>query len=195
MIDVIAKYDNIMKCIHLPVQSGSSEVLKRMGRRYNREQYLELVKKMRERIPGLTLSTDIIVGFPNETDEEFEETLSLVDIVKYESAFTFIYSPRKGTPAAKIKDDVSKEAKSKRFMELVKHLEKNIEVYAKNMVGKTYSVLVDGESKTDSNMLSGYTECNKLVHFKGDSSLVGKIVNVRITESHTYSLIGEIVNG
>ena len=195
MIDVIAKYDNIMKCIHLPVQSGSSEVLKRMGRRYNREQYLELVKKMRERIPGLTLSTDIIVGFPNETDEEFEETLSLVDIVKYESAFTFIYSPRKGTPAAKIKDDVSKETKSKRFMELVKHLEKNIEVYAKNMVGKTYSVLVDGESKTDSNMLSGYTECNKLVHFKGDSSLVGKIVNVKITESHTYSLIGEIVNG
>ena len=195
MIDVIAKYDNIMKCIHLPVQSGSSEVLKRMGRRYNREQYLELVKKMRERIPGLTLSTDIIVGFPNETDEEFEETLSLVDIVKYESAFTFIYSPRKGNPAAKIKDDVSKETKSKRFMELVKHLEKNIEVYAKNMVGKTYSVLVDGESKTDSNMLSGYTECNKLVHFKGDSSLVGKIVNVKITESHTYSLIGEIVNG
>ena len=195
MIDVIAKYPNIMKCIHLPVQSGSSEVLKRMGRRYDREQYLALVKKMRERIPGLTLSTDIIVGFPNETDEEFNETLSLVDIVKYESAFTFIYSPRKGTPAAKIKDDVSKETKSKRFLELVKHLEKNIEIYSKNMVGKTYAVLVDGESKTDSDMLSGYTECNKLVHFKGDASLVGKIVNVKITESHTYSLIGEIVNG
>ena len=135
------------------------------------------------------------MGFPNETDEEFNETLSLVDIVKFESAFTFIYSPRKGTPAAKIKDDVSKETKSKRFSELVKHLEKNIEVYSKNMVGKTYAVLVDGESKTDSDMLSGYTECNKLVHFKGDSSLVGKIVNVKITESHTYSLIGEIVNG
>ena len=195
MIDVIAKYPNIMKCIHLPVQSGSSEVLQRMGRRYNREQYLDLVKRMRERIPGLTLSTDIIVGFPNETDEEFKETLTLVDIVKYESAFTFIYSPRRGTPAAKIQDNVSKATKSNRFMELVKHLEANIEVYAKNMVGKTYKVLVDGESKTDSDMLSGYTECNKLVHFKGDASLVGKIVNVKITESHTYSLIGEIVNG
>ncbi|MCQ2776726.1 MAG: tRNA (N6-isopentenyl adenosine(37)-C2)-methylthiotransferase MiaB [Bacilli bacterium] len=195
MIDVIAKYPNIMKCIHLPVQSGSSAVLQRMGRRYDREKYLNLVKTMRERIPGLTLSTDIIVGFPNETDEEFNDTLSLVDIVKYESAFTFIYSPRRGTPAAKIADNISKETKTARFLELVKHLEKNIEVYSKEMVGQTYDVLVDGESKTDSDMLSGYTESNKLVHFKGDSSLVGKIVKVKINESHTYSLIGEIVNG
>ena len=120
MIDVIAKYDNIMKCIHLPVQSGSSEVLRKMGRRYTREQYLSLVDEMRNKIPGLSLSTDIIVGFPNETDEQFLETLSLVDIVKYESAYTFIYSPRIGTPASKMKDEISPSTKSMRFVELVK---------------------------------------------------------------------------
>ena len=195
MIDVIAKYPNIMKFIHLPVQSGNTNVLKRMGRRYTREQYLALVKEMREKIPGLSLSTDIIVGFPNETDEEFNDTLSLVDEVKYEAAFTFIYSPRKGTPAAKIKDNVSKETKSARFMELVKHLEVHIEEHSKGLVGQIFDVLVDGVSKNDKHMYSGYTEENKLVHFKGDESLVGKIVKVKILESHTYSLIGEIVNG
>ena len=195
MIDVIAKYPNIMKFIHLPVQSGNDRVLKAMGRRYTRESYLALVKEMREKISGLALSTDIIVGFPNETDEEFNDTLTIVDEIKYEAAFTFIYSPRKGTPAAKIEDNVSYEAKSKRFMELVKHLEKHIESHSKTMVGKTYDVLVDGVSKTDKDMYSGYTEENKLVHFKGDESMIGKIVKVKINESHTYSMMGEIVNG
>ncbi|MCR5185069.1 MAG: tRNA (N6-isopentenyl adenosine(37)-C2)-methylthiotransferase MiaB [Bacilli bacterium] len=194
MIDVIAKYPNIMKFIHLPVQSGNDEVLRKMGRRYNREQYLALVKEMREKIPGLSLSTDIIVGFPNETREEFEDTLSLVDIVKYEAAFTFIYSPRKGTPAAKMDDNVPYEEKSRRFQELVKHLEVHIEEHSKSMVGKVYDVLVDGESKNNKEMMSGYTEENKLVHFPSKSSLIGKIVKVRITESHTYSLIGELVD-
>ena len=150
---------------------------------------------MREKIPGLSLSTDIIVGFPNETDEEFKDTLSLVDIVKYEAAFTFIYSPRKGTPAAKIDDNVSKETKSARFMELVKHLEKHIEEHSASLVGRIFDVLVDGVSKNDKNMYSGYTEENKLVHFKGCENLIGKIVKVKILESHTYSMIGEIVNG
>jgi tRNA-2-methylthio-N6-dimethylallyladenosine synthase len=195
MIDVIAKYPNIMKFIHLPVQSGNDRVLKAMGRRYTRETYLALVKEMREKIPGLALSTDIIVGFPNETDEEFNDTLTIVDEIKYEAAFTFIYSPRKGTPAAKIADNVSYETKSKRFMELVKHLEKHIEAHSKTMVGKTYDVLVDGVSKTDKDMYSGYTEENKLVHFKGNESMIGKIVKVKINESHTYSMMGEIVNG
>ena len=194
MIDVIAKYPNIMKFIHLPVQSGNDEILRKMGRRYTREQYLALVKEMREKIPGLSLSTDIIVGFPNETEEQFQDTVSLVDIVKYEAAFTFIYSPRKGTPAARIEDNVSKEDKGRRFKELVKHLETHIEEHAKQMVGKVYDVLVDGVSKTDKNMLSGYTEENKLVHFPGDISLVGTIIKVKINESHTYSLIGEIVH-
>ena len=195
MIDVIAKYPNIMKFIHLPVQSGNDRVLRAMGRRYTRETYLALVKEMREKIPGLALSTDIIVGFPNETDEEFNDTLTIVDEIKYEAAFTFIYSPRKGTPAAKIEDNVSYETKSKRFMELVKHLEKHIEAHSKTMVGQTYDVLVDGVSKTDKDMYSGYTEENKLVHFKGDESMIGKIVKVKINESHTYSMMGEIVNG
>ena len=195
MIEIIAKYDNIMKFIHLPVQSGNDEILRKMGRRYSREQYLNLVKEMREKIPGLSLSTDIIVGFPNETEEQFQDTCSLVNIVKYEAAFTFIYSPRRGTPAAKMVDNVDKETKVRRFQELVKHLEKNIEAHAKSMVGQTYDVLVDGVSKTDENMLSGYTEENKLVHFQGDINLVGSIVKVKITDSHTYSMIGEIVNG
>ena len=195
MIDVIAKYPNIMKFIHLPVQSGNDEILRKMGRRYTRDQYLALVKEMREKIPGLSLSTDIIVGFPNETEEQFQDTVSLVDIVKYEAAFTFIYSPRRGTPAAKMMDNVSKEEKGRRFQELVKHLEKHIEEHSNQMVGNTYDVLVDGVSKTDKNMLSGYTEENKLVHFQGDISLVGTIIKVKIIESHTYSLIGEIVNG
>ena len=195
MIDVIAKYPNIMKFIHLPVQSGNDRVLKAMGRRYTREQYLNLVKEMRTKIPGLSLSTDIIVGFPNETEEEFQDTLSLVDEVQYEAAYTFIYSPRKGTPAAKIKDNVSKEDKSRRFMELVKHLEGHIEEHANSLVGHVFPVLVDGVSKNDSHMYSGYTEENKLVHFRGNPSLIGKIINVKITASHTYSLLGEIVNG
>lgn len=195
MIEVIAQYPNIMKFIHLPVQSGSDEVLRKMGRRYNRAHYLNLVKEMREKIPGLSLSTDIIVGFPNESEEEFQDTLSLVDIVKYEAAFTFIYSPRKGTPAAKMVDNVPKEVKAKHFLELVKHLEKSIEASAVAMVGQTYDVLVDGPSKNDPSMLSGYTETNKLVHFAGDETMIGKIIKVKINESHTYSLIGEVVHG
>lgn len=195
MIDVIAKYPNIMKFIHLPVQSGNDEILRKMGRRYDRQRYLNLVKEMREKIPGLSLSTDIIVGFPNETEEEFQDTLSLVDIVKYEAAFTFIYSPRRGTPAAKMDDNVTYEVKVHRFQELVKHLETHIEEYSKNMVGKVYDVLVDGPSKNDPTMMSGYTEENKLVHFKGDETMVGTIIKVKITESHTYSLMGEVVNG
>ena len=195
MIDIIAKYDNICKYIHLPAQSGSDTVLKKMGRRYTSSEYLALVKEMREKIPGLALSTDLIVGFPNESDEEFNDTLKLVDEVKYDSAFTFIYSPRRGTPAAKMEDTISKETKSKRFMELVKHLEVSISASSLAMVGKTYDVLVDGISKTDENMYSGYTDSNKLVHFKGSDDLIGKIIKVKILESHTYSLIGEIVNG
>ena len=195
MIDVIAKYPNIMKFIHLPVQSGNDEILREMGRRYNREQYLALVKEMREKIPGLSLSTDIIVGFPNETEEEFMDTVSLVDIVKYEAAFTFIYSPRKGTPAAKIADNVPYEEKVRRFKLLVKHLEKHIEEHSDSLVGKVCDILVDGPSKNNPEMMSGYTEENKLVHFKGDESMIGQIMKVKIIDSHTYSMIGEIING
>ena len=194
MIDVIAKHDNIMKYIHLPVQSGSNEILKLMGRRYTREHYLTLVKEIRNKIPDVALTTDIIVGFPNETYEQFLETVSLCKEVHYDSAFTFIYSPRNNTPAAKIKDNVSSKEKSQRFKELVKALEEDIVNYSTDMVGKVYPVLVEGPSEKNPEMLSGYTEKNKLVHFKGDISLVGQIVNVKILESHTYSMIGELVN-
>ena len=194
MIDVIAKHKNIMKYIHLPVQSGSDEVLKLMGRRYTSKQYKELVDLIRSKIPNVALSTDIIVGFPNETYDQFLDTIKMVEYVKYDSAFTFIYSPRNNTPAAKIKDNVTAKEKSKRFKELVKALEVSVSVSSSKMVGGTYKVLVEGISEKNKEMLSGYTESNKLVHFKGDISLVGKIVDVKILESHVYSLLGELIN-
>ena len=194
IIETIAKYDNIMKYIHLPVQSGSDEILKLMGRRYTRDQYLTVVKEIKEKIPNVALTTDIIVGFPNETYEQFSETVSLCREVHYDAAFTFIYSPRNNTPAARIKDNVSGEEKVKRFKELVKALEVDIEKYSENMVGKTYDILVEGPSEKNPELLSGYTEKNKLVHFKGPISLVGEIVKVKILESHTYSMIGELIN-
>lgn len=193
MIDVIASYPNIMKQIHLPVQSGSDEVLKYMARRYNKDSYKALVDKIRKKIPNIAFSTDIIVGFPNETEQQFLDTLKMVDYVKYDSAFTFIYSKREGTPAAKMIDNVSMEEKHDRFNRLVKTCEKHIEQSSKNMVGKVYDVLVDGVSKNNDENYSGYTECNKLVHFPSkDKNLVGRIVKVKILESHTYSLMGEL---
>lgn len=194
IIDVIAKHDNIMKYIHLPVQSGSDEILKLMGRRYTSKEYLKLVKEIKDKIPGIALSTDIIVGFPNESYEQFLDTVKIVHEVKYDSAFTFIYSPRNNTPAAKIKDNVTNKEKSLRFRELVKALEEEMEPIVNKTIGNTYEVLVDGVSEKNENMLSGYTETNKLVHFKGDKSLIGKIVKVKILESHTYSFLGELIN-
>jgi len=194
IVDTIAKYDNVMKYIHLPVQSGSDEILRLMGRRYTSKQYLDLVDMIRSKIPDIALSTDIIVGFPNESYEQFKDTVELCKKVKYDSAFTFIYSPRKGTPAAKIEDNVTNKEKSVRFRELVDSLEKGFEPICQAMLGKTYTVLVDGVSEKNDEMLSGYTEQNKLVHFAGDKSLIGKIVKVKITESHTYSMKGELVN-
>lgn len=195
LIDVIAKYDNIMKYIHLPVQSGSSKVLKAMNRRYDREGYLSLVRKIKERIPNVALSSDIIVGFPGESEEDFLDTLSLVEEVQYASLFTFIYSPRPFTPATIMKDQIDDKIKHERFMRLSKTSEKIIERLAKEMVGKTYDVLIEEVSKKDPHFVSGYTEEFKLVHVAGDASLIGKIIKVKITESHTYSLIGERVDG
>ncbi|MBQ4255527.1 MAG: tRNA (N6-isopentenyl adenosine(37)-C2)-methylthiotransferase MiaB [Bacilli bacterium] len=194
MIDVIAKYPNIMNSIHLPVQSGSSSMLQRMGRRYTRESYLDLVRRLREAIPDVSLSTDIIVGFPNETEEEFQDTLTLAKEVKYNAAFTFIYSPRKGTPAAKLVDNVDDTTKHRRFDELLKVIEEGVTYHSAKMLGKEYSVLVDGPSKKDKSMLSGYTENGKLVHFLGPSYLKGAIVKVRIVEDHAFSMKGELLD-
>ena len=195
MIDVIAKHKNIMKYIHLPVQSGNDEILRLMGRRYTSEQYLKLVDEIKTKIPDVALSTDIIVGFPNETYEQFLDTLKIVREVKYYSAFTFIYSPRNNTPAAKIKDNVTPKEKNQRFQELVKTLEEVIEPINQTLVGKTFPVLVESVSEKNSELLSGYTEHNKLVHFKGDKKLIGEIVNVKIKESHLYFLMGELIDG
>ena len=192
MLDVIARYPNIMKCIHLPVQSGSTSMLRIMDRRYSRESYLDLVKRIRERIPECAITTDIIVGFPNETEEQFEDTLSLCETVRYDAAFTFIYSPRKGTPAAKMVDNVDDKTKHERFDRLLKVVEDGVMFHSSQMVGKTYSVLVDGPSKKDPTMLSGYTESSKLINFKGPAYLKGCIVPVRVIEDHAFSMIGEL---
>ncbi|MFA5421705.1 MAG: tRNA (N6-isopentenyl adenosine(37)-C2)-methylthiotransferase MiaB [Bacilli bacterium] len=194
IIEAMGCHDNIMKFVHLPVQSGNDEILMAMGRRYTREKYLEIVRKLRTRLPGIAISTDIIVGFPNETETQFSQTIDLVREAQYESAFTFIYSPRKGTPAARLVDNVSKKEKSARFKILTKALEETITKASSEMVGKTLAVLVDGWSKKDKAVLSGYTETNKLLHFKGGESLIGTIVQVRALESHTYSLLGELVD-
>ena len=191
-MDIMATYPNIMKWLHFPVQSGSTSCLKRMGRRYSREQYLDLVDKIRAKMPSIALTTDIIVGFPNETDEEFSDTLSLCERVQYSSAFTFIYSPRKGTPAANIVDNVSSEKKHERFDALKATIEKTTSAHSEAMIGHTYDILVTGPSKRDKTILSGYAENGKLVNFKGPSYLTGAIVPVKITESHTYSLLGEL---
>ncbi|MEN2766372.1 tRNA (N6-isopentenyl adenosine(37)-C2)-methylthiotransferase MiaB [Ornithinibacillus xuwenensis] len=193
LIEVLAKGGNLLDHIHLPVQSGSSEVLKRMNRKYTREDYLELVRKIRKAIPNATLTTDIIVGFPNETDEQFEETMTLVEEVGFEAAYTFIYSPREGTPAAKKKDDVPEEVKKQRLYRLNELVNKQSAASMKTYENKTVKVLVEGESKKDPNVLAGYTEKNKLVNFKGPKSAIGKIVDVKITETKTWSLNGEMV--
>lgn len=194
MFDVISKYDNIMPYIHLPLQSGSDNVLKRMGRRYTSAEYKKLVDTLKEVIPGVAISTDIIVGFPNETDEDFEETLKMVEYCQYDSAFTFIYSPRVGTPAANMKDDISDDTKHERFdclLELVNEI--GLKKYHE-CVGKIYNVLVEGSSKKDENILTGYTEDNKLVNFVGSPSKIGQFVKVRISESHLFYLSGKEID-
>ena len=179
--------------IHLPVQSGSSAVLKRMNRRYTREHYLELVSKLRSAVPEITLSTDIIVGFPGETEEDFQETLSLVRQVKYDSAFTFLYSVRQGTPAAQYEDQIPEDVKHERFNRLVDAV--NQESMMKNAAykGRVEKVLVEGVSKKNDETLTGRTEGFKLVDFAGDKSLIGQMVDMEITEGKTFSLTGRIV--
>lgn len=192
VFQVMAKYNNIMPSIHLPIQSGSDEILKKMNRRYTSKEYLDIVKLLREKLPNVALTTDIIVGFPNETEEDFLKTLDIVNEVKYDSAYTFIYSKRPGTPASKLYDNVSDSVKHERFDRLKKIIDFYAEENAKKYVGKTTEVLFDTVSKRDKTMISGYNPQGKLVHVKGDESILGQIRKVEIHTSHTYSLIGEI---
>ena len=192
MITTIAKYPNIMPYIHLPLQSGSSRILKLMGRRYTKEEYLELFDKMKKKIPGVAISTDIIVGFPGETESDFKETLKVVKHCKYDGAYTFIFSPRVGTPAASMPDDTplkEKEDRLHRLNELVNSysLENN-----QKLLNKTVPVLIQGISEKGSNKVYGYTDTMKLVNVVGSKDLIGKIVNVTITDAKSFSLDGII---
>ena len=193
MVEVIGKYDNIMPSVHLPVQSGSSKILKLMGRRYTRESYLELFKKIKDTVPGVAISTDIIVGFPGETEDDFLETLSLVEECKYDNAFTFIFSKREGTPACLLKDDVSEEEKEERLQRLNKVVNKYFLENNKKLLERVVPVLVEGNSEKK-DMYYGYTDTNKLINFTADREVkVGEIVNVKVTQAKTWSLDGELV--
>ena len=191
MIDTIAKYDNIMPYIHLPLQSGSDKILKLMGRRYTQEEYITLFNKIKERIPNCSITTDIIVGFPNETEEDFEETIKVVNTCKYDSAFTFIFSPREGTPAAKMKDSITLEEKEKRLQKLNKLINKYSLEANKRYINKTVPVLIEGISEKDKNKVFGYTDTMKLVNVENANDKIGKIIPVTITDAKSFSLNGE----
>ena len=193
MIDIIAKYDNIMPYIHLPLQSGSTKILKLMGRRYKKEEYLKLFNNIKNKIPNVAVTTDIIVGFPNETDEDFSETLDVVNKCQYDGAFTFIYSPREGTPAAKIKDSIPMDIKEKRLHELNEIVNSYSLMNNKKYLNKEVKVLVEGISEKNKDKVYGYTETMKLVNIVGSKELIGKIINVKITEAKSFSLDGEVI--
>ena len=193
MIDVISQFDNIMPYIHLPIQSGSDRILKLMGRRYTKEEYITLFNKIKEMIPNVSISTDIIVGFPGETEADFNETMEVVKKLKYDLAYTFIYSPREGTPASRMEDLTPMEVKKNRLAELnalINHyaLENN-----KKYLGKEVMVLLEGHSDKE-NKLMGYTDTMKLVNVKASDEYIGQIVPVKITDVKTWSLEGELVN-
>ena len=190
LFDTMAKYPKIAKQLHLPFQSGSSRVLKAMNRHYDRETYLKKVRYAKSVMPELVLTSDVIVGFPGETEEEFEETISLIEEVRYDSLFTFIFSPRTGTPAAKMEDPTPKEEKNRRFDKLCARQNAISEEIHKNYIGKTFRCLVDGKDKDN---LTARTEGGRLVRFQGPDSLIGNYTNLRITGATTWSLTGELV--
>ena len=192
MINTIAKYDNIMPYIHLPLQSGSDSILRLMGRRYTKSEYLELFNKIKSTIPNAAVTTDIIVGFPNETDEDFEDTLSVVEECKYDGAFTFIYSPREGTPAAKMEDSIPMEVKEERLQRLNKLVNEYSNMNNQKYLNTLQKVLLVGVSEKDTNKLYGYTETMKLVNVECDHSLLGEIVDVTITDAKSFSLDGKV---
>jgi len=192
MINIIAKYDNIMPYIHLPLQSGSTKILKLMGRRYTKEEYIDLFNKIKETIPNASITTDVIVGFPNETEEDFNETLDVVNRCRFDSAFTFIFSPRIGTPAARMQDSISLEEKEQRLYKLNEIINKYSKEANDKYLGKVVPVLLEGISEKDENMLVGYTDTMKLVNVEGSKENIGKIVNVEITDVKTWSMNGKI---
>lgn len=184
---------HVMPFFHLPVQSGSNQVLKKMNRHYTKDSYLKTLNELKETVPGISVTTDIIVGFPGETEEDFLETMDLVDQANFEGAFTFVFSKREGTPAAKFEDNTPEEIKKQRLYLLNEKINEGYLRGNQRFLGQTVKVLVDGVSKYDDTILAGYSEHNKLVNFKGDMSLIGHIVDVKITVAKTWFLLGEAV--
>ena len=193
LIEVMKNSKKICKHLHLPVQSGSTEILKKMNRRYTKEQYLELVRKIKTAIPDISLTTDIIVGFPGETEEDFLETMDVVRQVRYDSAFTFIYSKRTGTPAAVMENQIPENVVKDRFDRLLKEVQKISAEVCCVHEGTTQSVLVESLNDHDNSLVTGRLSNNLLVHFKGDGSLIGKIVNVHLKECKGFYYLGEMV--
>ena len=192
LIDAMAECDKVAKHLHLPFQSGNDRVLKAMNRHYDRAKYLELVNYAKEKMPDISLTSDVIVGFPGETYEEFLDTVSLIKEVEFTSLFTFIYSRRTGTKAAELPDPVSREEKGKWFKELCDVQEEIAARRTAEMDGKTYRVLVEGKSKNKENYLSGRTDGNIILEFPGDESLIGDFCRVKVTESLNWILRGEL---
>lgn len=192
MVDVIAKYDNVMPYVHLPIQSGSDDILRKMNRKYTIDEYKKLFDQIKSKVKNVAITTDIIVGFPNETDDDFKKTLDIVNYCKFDGAYTFIFSPREGTAAARMEDKISMEVKEKRLQELNSLVNKYSLESNQRLVGKVVEVLVNGISEKDSNKVYGYTETMKLVNIVGGKELIGKIVPVKITDSKSFSLDGEI---
>lgn len=193
IIDAIYKSEKVCRHFHLPFQAGSNYILSKMNRYYNREYYLDLIQKIKSKFTDYTLTTDIIVGFPGETEDDFLQTIDILKTVEFDNAYTFLYSPRKGTPAAKSDCQIPDEVKKDRLSRLMNiqneiSLRKNI-----NMIGKTYSVLCEGKSKNNVLMNSGRTDGNKLVHFPAKDVLPGEIVQIEITDAHTWSLTGKLL--
>ena len=193
VVEAIRDLDKVSKFIHLPLQSGSTNILKTMNRVYTKVEYLNLVQKMKEKIPNVKFSTDIIVGFPEENEEDFENTLDVVRKVKFEQIFMFIYSRRVGTPADKMENQVPEEIKHKRFDKLKKLYEEILAENNKEYIGTTQNILVEGYSKTNSEFLTGRTDTNKVVIFKGDSKLIGRFIQIKIISEHMWYLKGEIL--
>ncbi len=192
LIEVIKNEPKVCRHIHLPVQSGSSNILKVMNRRYDKERYLELVEKIKTNIPEASLSTDIMIGFPGETEEDFLETLDVVEKARYDQAFTFIYSKRTGTPASVMENQVPEDVVKDRFDRLLKRVNEIADERTKRLEGKTVRALVEDVNDHDSELVTARLDNNLLVHFKGDKSLIGSMVEVKLLEAKGFYYMGEM---
>jgi tRNA-2-methylthio-N6-dimethylallyladenosine synthase len=192
LIEVMKTCDKVCNHIHLPIQSGSTDMLNKMNRKYTKEHYLTLVDKIKASVPDISITTDIIIGFPGETDQDIEDTIDVVNKVQFNSAFTYIYSKRTGTPAATMENGSTEEEIQQRFNKVLAVVNENIYTKSLAQVGSVLEVLVEDISKYDSSVLAGRAENNSLVHFAGDPSLIGQIVKVKIVDCKTFYLIGEL---